>query len=241
MSSYTAYKKDLPHTYILGAFPSIEALEMVPEQFLHVFIHPDYYESEALIARLEKGNISYDVSARSIRRLAKKDNTLVVGVVKKALLSVSECHHVVLENISNMGNLGTIIRTMVGMGVTDLVTVGNTCDLYHPKTIRASMGAFFKIRHSHFDTMEDYQKVFNTQRTSFFFLLNEQAVRLNQVEKPDVETGQKFSLIFGNEGAGLESEYGEFGTAVFIPQTDAVDSLNLPISVAIGLYEFLNH
>lgn len=240
MSSFTAYKKDMAHTYILGAFPTIEALEMTPELFLHVYIHPDYYESDALIDRLKEKNIPYDISGRSIRRLAKKDNTLVVGVVKKELPPVTDDHHVVLENISNMGNLGTIIRTMVGMGVTNLVTVGNVADIYHPNTIRASMGAFFKINHSHFETMKAYQQAFAINRKSYFFLLNEQAVRLNHVEKPNIDAGEKFSLIFGNEGAGLESEYGQFGTAVFIPQTDAVDSLNLPISVAIGLYEFIN-
>ena len=47
-----------------------------------------------------------------------------------------------------------------------------------------------------------------------------------------------YSLVFGNEGAGLPNEFEKFGEKIFIPQSDEVDSLNLPIAVSIGLYEF---
>lgn len=238
MSKYMAYKKSLPHTYTLGAFPTIEALETLPEKVQHVYIHPDYYQQQALIERLDALNITYDVSGRSIRRLAAKQNTLVVGVLDKFLPEVHEAHHIVLENIANMGNLGTIIRTMVGLGLNDLVTVGNVCDIYHPKVIRASMGAIFKIRLSHYDSMAAYHRHFAKDRQKYFFLLNEQAVTLNDAKQ--TLAAKYFSLIFGNEGAGLAADYTDLGTAVFIPQTAAVDSLNLPISVAIGLYTFLN-
>ncbi|WP_018659965.1 TrmH family RNA methyltransferase [Allofustis seminis] len=240
MTSYIAYKKELPHTYILGAFPTIEALEEVPELFLHVFIDPDYYEAPSLIERLRQHAIPYDISARSIRRLAHKENTRVVGVLKKALPPVQDISHVVLENVSNMGNLGTIIRTMVGMGIYHLVTVGTICDIYHPKTIRASMGAFFKIHHTHFNSMADYHATYSTCRHKYFFLLNASALPLPKVHTIH-PSDEHYSLIFGNEGSGLEQDYAPLGTSVFIPQTADIDSLNLPISVAMALYEFQCH
>lgn len=236
MEKIKKYTKDKDYSYALGAFPSIEAIKNIREDILTVFIHSTYREREELIEYLEKENIPYSISDRAINRLRSKGNTLLVCVFKKNLKEVIDENHIVLEEIQNMGNLGTIIRTMLAMGIRDLVTIGNSCDIYDPKVIRASMGAIFKIRHSHFDSMEAYYEKFKANRRMYFFLLNDRARKLNEISH---DWKKNFSLVYGNEGSGLKREYGEFGDPIFIPQTKEVDSLNLPISVSIGIYEFM--
>lgn len=238
MEKIKKYKKEFEYTYALGAFPSIEGLKSLDkEDILKVFIHSTYHEKDSLIERLNKENILYSISDSTIRRLSGNDKNLVILVIKKNLEGVKEENHVVLEGVSNMGNLGTIIRTSLAMNIKDIVTIGNTCDIYDPKVIRSSMGAIFKVRFSHFDTMEEYHKKYLTNRDKYFFLLNEKAEKLNDIE---IDKNKKISLVFGNEGSGLKRDYGEMGKAVYIPQSDDVDSLNLPISVGIGLFEFTN-
>ena len=236
MEKIKKYTKDESYSYALGAFPSIEAIKTIKEDIITVFIHSKYKDKDNLINYLKKENISYSISDKAINRLAKKGNTLVIAVFKKNLKEVTSENHIVLEEVSNMGNLGTIIRTMLAMGIKDLVTIGNSCDIYDPKVIRASMGAIFKIRHKHFDNMKEYFDTYGENRDIYFFLLNEDAEKLNDLSK---NKNKNFSLVYGNEGSGLKDDYKEYGKSVFIPQTEDVDSLNLPISVAIGIYEFL--
>lgn len=131
-----------------------------------------------------------------------------------------------------MGNLGTIIRSMVGFSIYDLVLVGNVADVFNPRTIRASMGAFFKVKISHFDTMEDYIKLHKNNLYLFMLSMNNQDSIYKKVVK------RPYSLVMGNEGSGLPKDFEKFGEKVFIPQSKDVDSLNLPIATSIGLYEF---
>ena len=57
-------------------------------------------------------------------------------------------NHIVLVNPSDMGNLGTIIRTAVGFGFTDIGIISPAVDAYNPKVIRGSMGSFSKLTYN---------------------------------------------------------------------------------------------
>ena len=59
---------------------------------------------------------------------------------------------------SDMGNLGTIIRTAVGFGCTDIGIISPAVDAYNPKVIRGSMGSFFKVNLQYFDSFEEYKE-----------------------------------------------------------------------------------
>lgn len=233
---FLKYDKNLDYSYILGAFPTIEAITYSPDLVKEIIVSSKFKGIDDLIKILAGKDISYKIDDKMINRISKKENVFVIGVFRKKLREVlREKDHLVLERVSNMGNLGTIIRTMVGLGMKDLVTIGNTCDIYNPKVIRASMGAFFKIRHSYYPNMGEYMKVHKENRDNFFFLLDKSSTPLSKI---DLIQKKNFSLIFGNEGSGLDRHYSEFGKSVFIEQTEDVDSLNLPVACALGIYQF---
>ncbi len=82
-------------------------------------------------------------------------------------------NHIVLVNPSNSGNLGTIIRSMVGFGIYDLAIIKPAVDIFDLKTIRASMGAIFNIRFSYFDSFSDYSKEYKNNYYPFMLQAKE--------------------------------------------------------------------
>lgn len=232
MRKYKKYSKKEDYTYALGAFPTWELLNSDREVEM-VFIDDRYHEKDALINVLEKRHIPYEIAPNQIRKLSNKDNIYVIGIFKKYNIAIIEGNnHVILHDISDMGNLGTIIRSMLAFGYKDLVLVGNTVDIYNPKVIRASMGAIFKIRFSIFNTMDEYIEKYKNN-LYLFMLSNDKKDSIQ-----NIEINKPYTLVMGNEGSGLPSNFSKYGRKVFIPQSKDVDSLNLPIATSIGLYEF---
>jgi TrmH family RNA methyltransferase len=134
-----------------------------------------------------------------------------------------------------MGNLGTILRTAVGFGIYDIAIIQAGADLFHPKTVRSSMGALFRLNFHYYESFQDYRKEYPEHEVFTFMLNGEKTLTLKDCPKAKL-----FSLVFGNEATGLDASYLEVGTSIFIPQSPDVDSLNLTIAVGIGAYIFMN-
>jgi TrmH family RNA methyltransferase len=135
----------------------------------------------------------------------------------------------VLVNPGDMGNLGTIMRTMLGFGLADLALVRPAADIFDPRSVRASMGALFALRCCYFDTFEDYSG--RSSHNLYPFMTD------GEVQLRKAAFQEPFSLIFGNESSGLPPEYRGIGTSVTIAHTQRIDSLSLPVAAAIALYE----
>ena len=141
--------------------------------------------------------------------------------------------HVVLHNPGDSGNVGTILRTALGLGIEDVALIRPCVDLFDPKTVRASMGSLFQLRVRVYDRFEDYRGAF-PDRALYPFMLDA-SVPLQEAVKNRPE---KWTLIFGNEGKGLPKEFATYGQAVRIESNEKVDSLNLGIAAGIGIYQF---
>ena len=232
MQKFKKYKKNDKHSYTFGAFPTLELIRSNNYNIIAIFIDDKYNDKENLIKELEDKNIYYEIAPNVIKRISNKENTYLVGVFEKKNYKLERNNHIILHDISDMGNLGTIIRSMLAFGYKDLALIGNVADIYNPKVIRASMGAFFKIRFTHYDTIEKYMEEFDNKLYMFMLSNDMKDSIFNK------KLASPYSLVFGNEGAGLPNEFEKFGEKIFIPQSYEVDSLNLPIAVSIGLYEF---
>lgn len=250
------YKKDAEYSYTLGAFPTFELLDAMPECVEEILVHSSFTDREkleekcrnayetgknAVGSRRVKNPIKVTENNKLIAKLSDKENVYVIGIFRKFEQKLDAAKpHVVLVNPSNMGNLGTIIRTACGFGIYDMAIIEPAADAFNPKTVRASMGSLFRIRHQSFDSFESYMDAFecrpgsNGERGIFTFMLNgEKPLTVNDCPKPEL-----YSLVFGNEATGLPNEFLEYGTSIIIPQTEFVDSLNLTIAAGIGMYMF---
>ena len=141
--------------------------------------------------------------------------------------------HIVLHHPSDSGNAGTIFRTALGFDVQDIAVIRPCVDVFDPKTVRASMGSIFQLRLHVYDDFSQYQAQF-PEHTLYPFMLD------GSKSLPDVlgDIPDRWTLIFGNEGSGLPPEFSRLGQPVRIPSSNKVDSLNLSIAAAIGIYAF---
>lgn len=232
---YKKYKRDDPHSYTLGPFPTFELLACQPSRALEVLIREDFNEREKLEALCREKGVKYTYSQKTLDRISSKEACYAAGVFQKYTSALRpEAPHVVLNNPSDMGNLGTILRTLLGFGLKDLAIITPAADLFHPKVVRASMGALFHMNFALFESFEAYLERYGQGRDLFPFMLDGERV----LSLRDCPCSEKYALIFGNEASGLPPSFSRYGTSIFIPQSDEVDSLNLAVSVAVGAFLF---
>lgn len=232
------YKKDFDYSYTFGIFPTFELVTKMPHITKKILIHQKLKITEDidnLINICKKNNIKIEFCTKQIEKITDKENTLIVGVFNKYNSSIEQNqNHVVLVNPSDMGNLGTIFRTCLGFNVKNIAIIKPCADIFNPKTIRASMGAIFDLNIQLFDSFEEYVLNNNKQNLYPFMLQAKQTLQSLSNENKKLP----FSLIFGNEGSGLDNSYLKLGRSIIIQHSQNIDSLNLPISVSIALYEF---
>lgn len=233
-----SYKKSFEHSYTFGMFPTVELITSRPNDVVKVLVSSNYRSDNSMdiFELCKKYNIKTEVNDKAINKISDKENSFVVGVFNKYECSLDkDKSHIVLVNPSNMGNMGTIIRTLIGFGLSNLAIISPGVDIFDPKVIRASMGALFKLNFKYYDSFDDYRKSFSDHKVYAFML--DGAVSLKEVKHDE---GRCFSLVFGNEATGLDSSFSKAGTSVLIKHTDRIDSLNLTIAAGIAMYHFLS-
>lgn len=149
------------------------------------------------------------------------------------LLKTSNPLFVVLENLQDPGNLGTILRTGEGAGITGVIMTNNTVDIFNPKTIRATMGSIYRVP---------------------FLYVNDLSETLEKLHAHGVHTyaahlqGETFydtfsfteptAFLIGNEGNGLTKETADKAESYLkIPMEGQVESLNAAVATALLMYE----
>ncbi len=229
------YNKDNNYSFALGAFPTFELLKNKPQQVECVLLHSKLNISEdieKLIGLCKKLKVQIINDDKIINKIVDKGNCFVVGVFKKFENNKTKGNHLTLVNPSDAGNLGTIMRSMLGFGITNLNIVRPAVDVFNPKVVRASMGAIFSLNINYFDSLEEYIESNTNQK--FFFMLDGKRV-LGKFQVPN----NNFDIVFGNEATGLPTVCHTYGESVVIEHSNKIDSLNLPISVGVALYEFM--
>ena len=230
------YKKDLQISYTFGIFPTFELVKNKTCLVQKVLIHEKLNitkDIQELIDFCKNCGIQVEFCTKQIEKIVDKENTMVVGVFSKFKSCVKQNeNHIVLVNPSDMGNLGTIFRTALGFGVKNVAIISPCADIFNPKVIRASMGAIFSLNIELFDSFSDYQKK-HSQNFMYPFMLKA-TKSLQSLTKKQLP----YSLIFGNEGSGLDDSFLSIGQSIVINHSHDIDSLNLSISVALSLYEF---
>lgn len=139
----------------------------------------------------------------------------------------------ILEEISDPGNLGTIIRTCDAVGA-DMIIMSDCADIYNPKVIRASMGSIFNI--PCYDTSLDEclsAMVCDNWQIGCGHLNGENFY--NRMQKP------KVALVIGNESRGIKSSTSKLCTHLWkLPMNGKAESLNASIAAGIMLYDIHN-
>lgn len=139
----------------------------------------------------------------------------------------------ILENLQDPGNLGTIIRTAEGAGVSGIILTSNSVDIYNPKVIRSTMGAMYRMK---FVYVEDLAGTVDTLKAKG---VRTYAAHLQgAVDYVTCDYTKPTAFFIGNEGNGLTPEATAMADQkIIIPMQGQLESLNAAVSSAILMYE----
>lgn len=140
---------------------------------------------------------------------------------------------ILLEDIQDPGNLGTIFRTAEAAGADGVLMSGRTADIYNPKSIRSTMGSIYRVPF-----------LYETDLSSMIKRLREEGVSVYaaHLRGGDYDAGQDYrkstAFLIGNEAKGLREETAACADALIrIPMEGQVESLNAAVAASVLLYE----
>ena len=149
------------------------------------------------------------------------------------LLSGDNTHLLILESIQDPGNLGTMVRTGEGAGVTGVIMNKTTVDLFNPKTIRSTMGSIYRVP---FYITKDLKQTVSDLKEQGICVYAAHLKGTMCYDEPDYKKPTAFMI--GNEGNGLSDELSACAdTYIKIPMEGQVESLNAAISATLLMYE----
>lgn len=175
--------------------------------------------NEAVLKKLGTTESAPEAIAVGFQKVYDKN---ILKAVKKVLL---------LENIKDLGNLGTIIRSSVAFGAEAIVLFGESVDIYNPKSVRASVGNLWKIPIIHIKDLDELKEIFADFERIATLPRSKNMLKTFKIKTPSL-------IMFGSEADGLSDELVNFSTgSVKIEMAQTVESLNLATSVSVILYE----
>lgn len=139
----------------------------------------------------------------------------------------------ILEDLQDPGNAGTIIRTAEGAGVTGIILTDTAVDLYNPKTIRATMGSIYRMPILVIRDMKEFLLELKERKIETYaaHLKGTHSYREENYRKPT-------AFLIGNEGNGLKEETALLADHLIrIPMHGSVESLNAAIAASVLMYE----
>ena len=165
----------------------------------------------------------------------------IMAVVKQVdceleAFTFKEGNYLVLENLQDPGNLGTIIRTAHAFNFKGILMTKGCVDLYSPKVVRSTMSSLFYMPIVVDREVEDYFSRLKKEGIKIY------TTALKDTSKwvYDVTFANKMALVIGNEGSGV-SDYCLEHTdeAVMIPMPGGAESLNASVATAVCMYEII--
>lgn len=203
------------------------------------------YVSESFLEKQENRDvlkdISYEIMTDKVFAAVSDTQTPqgILCVVKQKEYSLEEMLHkeapllMILENLQDPGNLGTVFRTAEGAGVDGIIMSSDTVDIYNPKTVRSTMGSLYRMPF-----------IYEKDLSEILVKIKEKGVQVyaahlkgQHAYYQENYTGGCAFLI-GNEGNGLTEDLAEQAdTYIRIPMEGQVESLNAAVAAAILMYE----
>lgn len=163
----------------------------------------------------------------------------ILAVIKMAeygigdIIAHDNCLYVIVENLQDPGNLGTIIRMSEAAGVDGIIMSPNTVDIYNPKTIRSTMGSLYRVPFVYADDFAGTLEQMKSKGVELYAAHLEGSVEYTE---PDYTKASAF--VIGNEGNGLTDAVTNIcSNRIRIPMAGKVESLNAAIAASVLTFE----
>lgn len=175
-----------------------------------------------------------ECSREVLKKLSQSTSgTTMIGVCRMLETQPENSNRVLLlDNIQDPGNLGTIIRTAHSFNFDAIYCSEDCVDLYNDKTIRSTQGAFFHIPVNR----ANLDNQFNALKEDGFVIIGTSLKRAIPFSESKDES--KVALLFGNEGQGVQEKYLEQTAYNVKIEINEFDSLNVAIAAGICMYRY---
>lgn len=176
----------------------------------------------------------YEVSDEIINRLSTNVSKVnYIGICSKLEAHFSSFQKVLLlDDVQDPGNLGTIIRSALSFGFNGIYVSKGCVDVYNEKVIRSTQGALFHIPIKQVDLQEEIKRL-KEQGYCVYATALKDAKPLSSIEKTD-----QVALVFGNEGSGIKNEIMAICDERIYIEMNAFESLNVAVAAGICMYYF---
>ena len=176
--------------------------------------------------------VSRTVTPQGVLAIVRQPDYSLEGILAKAGRD-APCRLLILENLRDPGNLGTILRTAEGAGMAGIILGRGSVDMFNPKVIRSTMGAIYRLP---FVYKEDFPGLLGVLKQWGFMVYA--AHLAGSVEYDTVEYNPRTALMLGNEANGLTEEAAAAADlCVRIPMEGELESLNAAVAAAVLMYE----
>ncbi len=206
-----------------------------------VYLAESYYSQYAKQDPAYLRDLDYEVVSDQVMKESSETITPqgILAIVKQPtyrlsdMISGESIRLLLLEDIRDPGNLGTMVRTAEGVGMSGIILSKDSVDMFNPKVIRSTMGAIFRVP---FFYAEDFLACLNQIKSEG---INIYAAHLQgAVWYDEVSYQGKSAILIGNEANGLSDAASSLSTQrIKIPMEGNVESLNAAIAAAILMYE----
>lgn len=161
----------------------------------------------------------------------------IMGLCKKLDDTTIGSRILLLDEIQDPGNMGTIIRSAVAFDIDTIILSKNCVDLYNPKVVRSTQGMLFHIPILIYD-FDELLPMLKELKIPIYATRVEYGTDVSTLKEDEKK---RFALLMGNEGNGVHPEYLELSDKnLYIPMSNGVESLNVAIATSILLYELRN-
>ena len=229
------YRQEHQSFLVEGAKSVLELLDSDFQIELLLCTSKFFEENEKKLEKILAEQIS-QTELEKISTLQSNDAAVAVARMRpnESIKASAKEFVLVLDDIRDPGNLGTIIRIADWYGIKKLICSDTTVDFYNPKVIAASMGSFTRIK-AFYTNLTDYFKAIQTTDKAAVIGTFLNSANIHQFSFP--ESGY---IVLGNESNGIGETVEQFVTnKVTIPRFGKAESLNVGIATAIVLDNFM--
>lgn len=181
---------------------------------------------------------TYEISEDFMSYISTTDSPppyLAIAKISQKTIELNKCKFVlVLNDLQDPGNLGTILRSAEASGVDLVVASKSTTDIYNSKVIRSAMGSVFRVPFKYVDSIDEFLS--DLSKKNFKIVMTSPHAKSSFYE---LDYSNKIALFIGNEGQGLRKDFIDKFYSVKIPMMGEIESLNTSIATSIILYEVL--
>ena len=235
-------ERDLSNEYIIEGIKLIQEAIQEKAKIKQIIICEECEKAEAI-----PKEIMYEVARYECIYITKKlYNYLTEVKTPQGILAVIEKESneknidytqeiiVALDGIQDPGNLGTILRTVDSIGLTQILVSKDTADSFNPKVVRSTMGAIFRVK---VIECEDLEKTLKKKKKHKFEIVVTSLQTKNSIY--DIDYNKKV-IVIGNEANGVQEKIQQLADKkVKIPMLGKTESLNASVATGIILYEYV--